>query len=126
MTSMEGRKRQVRSYTEKRARNCVRVINVSISTVKARKILRQLKLSYAGEARDAYLQGIRDVIGGDLGLLFARAVESGDIRKVARFCNNGWRILGGRDLFTARMDIRTFLREMRGLCEKALREGGAE
>lgn len=115
------------AFNEKRPRHCVRVINVSISTRKARKIIDRAG-RYAGDARDAYLRGIRDVIGGDLGLMFARGVRSGDIRNVARFCNDGWRAMGvpATAFFSAKMDTLDFLREVRRLCEKAIREGGAE
>lgn len=121
----------MRSFSEKRGRHCVRVINVSISTVKAAKIIRKGgggASGYQGELRDAYLQGVRDVIGGDLGFMFSRGVRSGDIRNVARFCHNGWRVMGvgAEAFFSAKMDCREFLREMRRLCEKAIREGGAE
>lgn len=121
----------MRSFSEKRGRHCVRVINVSISTVKAAKIIRKGgggEYGYKGDCRDAYLEGVRDVIGGDLGFLFSRGVKTGDIRNVARFCHNGWRVMGGdaAAFFSAKMDTREFLREMRRLCDKALREGGAE
>ncbi|MBQ6246372.1 MAG: hypothetical protein IJK04_05880 [Kiritimatiellae bacterium] len=119
----------MRSFKEKRGRYCVRVINVSISTVKAAKIIRRAN-GLAGDERDAYLLGVRDVIGGDLGCLFSKGVASGDIRNVARFCHNGWRVMGGdaaaTAFFSAKMDVREFLREMRRLCDKAIREGGAQ
>ena len=38
----------------------------------------------------------------------------------------GRRVLGDAAQFTARMDLATFLLEMRRLCEKACRDGGAE
>ena len=42
----------MRSFKEKRGRYCVRVINVSISTVKAAKIIRRAN-DLAGDERDA-------------------------------------------------------------------------
>ena len=121
----------MRSFKEKRGRYCVRVINVSISTVKAAKIIRKGgggEYGYKGDCRDAYLEGVRDVIGGDLGRLFSRGVRSGDIRNVARFCHNGWRVMGvgAEAFFSNKMDMGEFLRQMRSLCDKAIREGGAE
>lgn len=119
----------MRSFSEKRGRYCVRVINVSISTVKAQKIIRVAGRLTGGE-RDAYLRGVRDTIGGDLGFMFSNGVASGEIRNVARFCRDGWRAMGGdaaaTAFFSAKMDAREFLREMRRLCDKAIREGGAE
>lgn len=117
------------AFNEKRPRYCVRVINVSISTRKARKIIdRAGRLT--GCERDAYLQAVRDTIGGDLGFMFAKGVKTGDIRNVARFCRDGWKALGGdaaaTAFFSAKMDMREFLRQMRSLCDKAIREGGAE
>lgn len=109
----------------KNGRYKVRVINASISTRKARKLI-DTAGRYAGDARDAYLRGIRDAIGGDLGFAFARGVRTGDIRNVARFCRDGWKALGGdaTAFFSAKMDMREFLREMRRLCDRAIREGG--
>ena len=119
----------MRSFKEKRGRYCVRVINVSISTVKAAKIIRRAN-GLAGDERDAYLLGVRDTIGGELGIMFSRGAESGEIRNVARFCRDGWRAMGGdaaaTAFFSAKMDSREFLREMRRLCDRAIREGGAE
>lgn len=111
----------------KNGRYKVRVINASISTRKARKIIdRAGRLT--GCERDAYLQAVRDTIGGDLGFMFAKGVKTGDIRNVARFCNDGWRSMGvaATAFFSAKMDMREFLREMRRLCDRGIREGGAE
>lgn len=111
----------------KNGRYKVRVINASISTRKARKIIdRAGRLT--GCERDAYLQAVRDTIGGDLGLMFAKGVKTGDIRNVARFCNDGWRAMGvpATAFFSNKMDMGEFLRQMRSLCDKAIREGGAE
>ena len=119
----------MRSANGRSGRYKVRVINASISTAKARKLFATAR-SYEGECRDAYLLGIREVIGGELGWAFATAVKSGDIRNAARFCRDGWRVMGGdaaaTAFFSAKMDAREFLREMRRLCAKAIREGGAE
>ena len=115
----------MRNAIGKNGRYKVRVINASISTAKARKLFATAR-SYAGECRDAYLLGIRETIGGELGWAFATAVKSGDIRNAARFCRDGWRIAGEQDLFSAKMDTREFLREMRRLGDQAIREGGAE
>ena len=110
----------------------VRVISVSMSTAKARRILRKISNGafgwYDGDRRDAYLDGVRDAIGGDIGFTFVNAAKSGDIRKLARFCRDGWRVMGVQEtaFFSSKMDSREFLREMRRLCDKAIREGGAE
>ena len=108
-------------------RNKVRVINVSISTVKARKIIDRAGRLTGGE-RDAYLRGVRDTIGGELGFMFSKGAESGEIRNVARFCRDGWRAMGvpATAFFSNKMDMGEFLRQMRSLCDKAIREGGAE
>ena len=116
---------------ERTKRYGVRVVCVSISVAKARKILRSAGggiMGYDGDLRDAYLDGVRDAIGGDIGFAFVNAAKSGDIRKLARFCRDGWRVLGLKDaaLFSAKTDSREFLREVRRLCDRYLREGGAE
>lgn len=74
------------------------VIRVTMSTAKARKIMNTVLgpcADYAADPllQDVYLRGVRDVLGKGLGFEFRRAVLSGDMRRVARFCSDGWRVL---------------------------------
>ena len=119
----------MRSANGRNGRYKVRVISATVSVRKAQKIIMVAGRLTGGE-RDAYLRGVRDTIGGELGIMFSRGAESGEIRNVARFCRDGWRAMGGdaaaTAFFSAKMDSREFLREMRRLCDRAIREGGAE
>ena len=77
----------------------VNVIRVTMSTAKARKIMNTVLgpcADYAADPllQDVYLRGVLDVLGKGLGFEFRRAVLSGDMRRVARFCSDGWRVLG--------------------------------
>ena len=51
--------------------------------------------------RDVYLAGAWDVIGGDLGWAFRRAILTGDMKQVARFCSDGWKVIGDMEAFTS-------------------------
>ena len=86
-------------------RNGVRVIRASISTIKAGKMMRKVTGCgmYAKDdiLRDVYLAGARDVIGGDLGWAFRRAILTGDMKQVARFCSDGWKVIGDMEAFTS-------------------------
>ena len=72
-------------------RNGVRVIRASISTVKAGKMMRKVTGygMYAKDdiLRDVYLAGARDVIGGDLGWAFRRAILTGDMKSCIKAIN---------------------------------------
>lgn len=117
----------MRSANGRSGRYKVRTISATVSVCKAAKIIRRAN-GLAGDERDAYLLGVRDVIGGELGFMFSNGVASGEIRNVARFCRDGWRAMGvpATAFFSNKMDMGEFLRQMRSLCDKAIREGGAE
>lgn len=103
-----------------------RVIRATISTVKARKIINRVahgEYSQNPILRDTYLAGIRDIIGEDLGWSFRRAVLTGDIKQVARFCSDGWKVLGCRpEAFTGGRSMKRFLMDIRKLCVEAIKE----
>ena len=105
----------------------IRVIRVTMSTAKARKIMKTVSgpvSDYAADPllQDVYLRGVRDVIGKGLGYSFRRAILSGDKRQVARFCSDGWRELGGSPAdYRLRPDLTGALVELKRLCDKALR-----
>ena len=108
-------------------RNGVRVIRASISTVKAGKMMRKVTGCgmYAKDdiLRDVYLAGARDVIGGDLGWAFRRAILTGDMKQVARFCSDGWKVLGLKPAeFSAKVNMTEYLNQIRRLCAKAIEE----
>lgn len=101
-----------------------KVIRATISTVKARKIINRVTIGeYSRDPllRDVYLRGMRDIIGGDLGWTFRRAVLTGDIKQVARFCSDGWRVIGGKSAqFGTGMNMESYLNKIRRICAEAL------
>lgn len=105
-----------------------RVIRATISTVKARKIMNKVTEPYGEYSkdpllRDVYLAGVRDIIGGDLGWAFRRAVLTGDMRQAARYCSDGWKVLKiPFDAFTTSQRMTMYLRTMRDTCAKLLAE----
>jgi len=105
-----------------------RVIRATISTVKAGKIMKKVTAPYGAYSndpllRDVYLAGVRDIIGGDIGWAFRRAVLTGDMKQVARYCSDGWKILKiPLDEFTTSQRMTMYLRTMRDTCAKLLAE----
>ena len=108
-----------------------RVIRASISTVKARKIMNKVTEPYGEYSkdpllRDVYLAGVRDIIGGDLGWAFRRAVLTGDMKRVARYCSDGRKILKiPLEAFTTSQRMTMYLRTMRDTCNKIQAEAEA-
>ena len=103
----------------------IKPIRVMISTAKLYKILGRVRRDYYGNElmRDAYLAGIRDIIGQDEGWAFRRAVLANDTRAAARFCSDGWRILGVKPAaFSAQANVADYLNQIRRLCAKAIKE----
>ena len=103
-----------------------RVIRATISTVKANKIINRVTVGeYSRDPllRDVYLQGMCDIIGGDLGWAFRRAVLTGDVKQVARFCSDGWRLIGGSSAsFGTGSNMESFLNKIRRICAEAIKE----
>lgn len=107
----------------------IRVIRVKISTRTMRNMVSKVGSHWPAyktpELREAYLDGIRDVLRGcgpDEAYSFMKAVERGDVRHAARFCSDGWRELGGSpDDYRLRPDLTGALVELKRLCDKALR-----
>lgn len=102
-----------------------RVIRVSLTTAKARKIIHFVKSGECSKnpvLRDIYLRGMRDMLGGDLGWSFRRAILTGDIHAVARFCRDGWRVVGDREAFEPHIDKKKVKRELLRIVHEAFAE----
>lgn len=104
-----------------------KVIRITLSTARARKIMHTVLgpcADYAGdsELQDAYLRGVRAVLGKGLGFEFQRAVLSGNMRRVARFCSDGWRVLRCDRAAFRHSDLEATLRLLALLSQKALCE----
>ena len=103
----------------------IKPIRVTISTAKLAKIMRRANIDYKDNElmRDAYLAGIRDVVGEDDGWAFRRAVLANDRRDAARFCYDGWKILGVEAAeFSDQIQMADYLNQIRRLCAKAIKE----
>lgn len=104
----------------------IRVIRVTMSTAKARKIMKTVLgpvSDYAADPllQDVYLRGVRDVLGKGLGYSFRRAILSGDKRQVARFCSDGWRVLGCDRAAFAPSDMAATLGQIEAFIRNAIR-----
>ena len=106
----------------------IRVIRVTMSIAKARKIMNRVSGTvYAADPllQDVDLCGVRDVLGKDLGYSFRRAILSGDKRQVARFCSDGWRVLGCDRAAFAPSDMAATLGQIEAFIRNAIRTAHA-
>ena len=109
----------------KRGGKTIRPIRATISTIKLHKILNKVHFDYKDNElmRDAYLAGIRDIIGQDDGWAFRRAVLANDRRDAARFCSDGWKVIGNFEAFNTSVDSRWLIDKLRNLIHEAIKEG---
>lgn len=103
-------------------RKPIKTVRVSITTAKVTAMIRGLTLLGNETEREIFLEAVRLAIGGDLGHAFTTALRTRDINRCARFCRDGWRLIGNREQFTTNCNMADWLLQMRSLCEKALKE----